>query len=551
MPIDSRMVKWDDAPVESTGPKIDPRMVKWTDDTPDEPPAKTLSKTDRLLKGLRDPIDGGAQLLTNMLPQSVVQAGNSLNNFIADKTGLVPRLPAGGVDEQVRLAEQAYQANRGDNSFDGMRVLGNIISPANLAIAARTPQAATLAGRVGIGALSGGASASLNPVANGDFADEKLKQIGIGALTGGAVPAVMGGAARVISPKNSVNPDLALLTKEGVSPTVGQRLGGWANTLEERAQSLPIVGDAIAAARSGARDQFNNAAINRATAPIGVKVEGQGTAAIEQAGNAISKVYDQAKAAMGGFKIDQTANSELSNLRMLATSGLQGRERSTVNNYFKDYLNRPSLTAESFKELDSKLTSDIAKFGAGDAYQQKVGDALKEVQRIVTENARRANPKAEELFSKADAAYANLVRVEGAAVGAKGADGVFTPGQLLTAVRGADKSVRDRATARGTALMQDLASAGQSVLGSKVPDSGTAGRLLTAGSGAAALANPVATFGGLLGGAAMYSRPMQGLLGSMVSNRPELAQPIANSLRQSAPMLIPGGAQVGLGLLNY
>ena len=70
------------------------------------PPPKSslrmpLSRTEKVLKGARDPIDAGAQVLTHILPESVVNAGNKLNNFIADKTGLVGRLPEGGVEQQV------------------------------------------------------------------------------------------------------------------------------------------------------------------------------------------------------------------------------------------------------------------------------------------------------------------------------------------------------------------------------------------------------------------------------------------------------------------
>jgi hypothetical protein len=405
--------------------------------------------------------------------------------------------------------------------------------------------------KTALGALGGGASALLNPVSEGDYLNEKAKQIGIGAAGGGLIPSITGGISRAISPNASRNPNFELLKGEGVKPTVGQTLGGFWNKAEEGAQSLPIVGDAITAARTRAKEQFNNAAINRTTAPIGQHIDGTGTGAVADAGNAISAVYDKAKSMMGGFQIDKQANSELANLQTLATSGLQGRERTTVNQYFKDYLNRPGLTAESFKELDSKLGADIAKFGKGDAYQQKVGEALQEVQRIVTDNAKRANPAAAALFKQADQAWANLVRVEGASVGAKATDGIFTPGQLLTAVRGADQSVRDRATARGTALMQDLASAGQTVLGNKVPNSGTADRLMLGGgalAGGYAL-NPMIP-AGLLAGAAAYSPSVQSLLRGAVSSRPSYAKPVADAFEQAAPFLLPSGGQIGLGLLR-
>jgi hypothetical protein len=519
-----------------------------------KPKGESMSSAEKFGAGLADSIHGGAQLLTKALPQSIVQAGDKLNNWIADKTGMVARLPEGGVDQQVRQREADYQAKRtqaGESGFDGYRVMGNVLSPANLAIASGLPAAATLAGRVGMGAAGGAATSALNPVTEGDFLTEKSKQVGAGAAFGAAVPAVIGGVSRVVSPQASTNPNVQLLRKEGVTPTVGQSLGGRWNAAEEKLTSVPILGDSISNARGRALEQFNNAAINRSTAPIGQKVNGAGQDAVREAGDAISKVYDQGKNMLGGFKIDQQASTELGTLRTLAQTGLNGRERSVVEGYFKDYLQKPALTAQSFKELDSKLAKDAARYsGSPDVYQQKVGDALAEVRRIVADNAKRANPQAAEVLKKADRAWANLVRVEGASKAGMNNNGMFTPGQLNMAVRQADTSVRDRATARGTALMQDLGNAGQRVLGNKVPNSFTTDRALLAGGSLGSYMIDPTIPAGLLAAGAMYTRPMQALLSGAVAARPQGAQATAQALRQASPFLVPLGAQVGLGLLN-
>jgi hypothetical protein len=519
-----------------------------------EQPKQPMSRTDKVLTGMADPIHGGAQLLTKMLPDSVVSGGNALNNWMADKTGLVPRLPAGGVDQQVREREQAYQQQRqaaGESGFDGYRTVGNVLSPANMGIATGLPAAATLGGRIAAGAAGGAATSALNPVTEGDFAGEKLKQVGLGAGFGAAVPAVTGGLARLISPNASTNPQVQMLRREGVTPTVGQALGGRFNSAEEKLTSVPILGDAISNARGRSLEQFNNAAINRATAPIGVKVQGTGQDAVREAGDAIGRVYDQGKNMLGGFRLDQQATTELATLRNMAQTGLEGRERRVVEGYFKDYLQKPALTAEAFKELDSKLAKDAAKYsGSSDVYQQKVGEALAEVRKVITESAKRANPQAAEVLKKADRAYANMVRVEGASKAGMNNGGMFTPGQLNSAVRQSDKSVRDRATARGTALMQDLGSAGQAVLGNKVPNSFTTDRALLAGGSLGSYFLDPTIPVGLLAAGAMYTKPMQSLLSGAVSARPQGAKALADAVRKSAPLLVPAGSQVGLGLLN-
>lgn len=540
----------DDEPKQATG-----GGYVLLDDGPAQGSGKPApSAIDKLLTGITDPVHGGAQLLTNALPTGVVQAGNRLNNWLADKTGLVARLPAGGVDQQVRNREAAYQAERtaaGDTGFDWWRTAGSMASPANWALPAGSA-GLSLGAKMLTSAGIGGAGAALAPVGSGDdFWSEKAKQVGTGAAFAGMAPAVANGVSRLISPRASTNPSVNLLKNEGVQPTIGQTLGGWAGALEEKAQSIPFFGDAIAAARDRARGQFNQAAINRTTAPINQQVDGIGVDGVRRAREVVTDAYNAAKSQLVGFRLDQQAGTELAQLRALATSGLEGRERNTFNRYFQDYIaSNPGFTAEKFKEFDSKIGSDIARFGQGDAYQQKLADALKEAQRIITENAMRANPQAAQALSAADRAYANLVRVEGASVAAKNAGGVFTPGQLMTAVRGADRSVRDRATAQGTALMQDLASAGNTVLGNKVPDSGTAGRLLSGAAGAAAMANPLLVGGGTLAGIGLYTPAAQSALRFLVSARPQSAQPVADALRETIPGLLAPAAQIGVGLLR-
>lgn len=523
------------------------------------PKAEPVTRIEKVLRGVRDPFDGAAQLFEKAMPQGFNDANASVNNWLADKMpGIFSRVGPGGVDALIKQQEQEYQAKRaaaGESGFDGYRTLGNVVSPANLAIAANAPVAATTLGKVAVGIGQGAASGLMNPVlGEGDFATDKLKQVLLGGATGGAVPAIGAGVARIISPNASVNPSLQLLKSEGVKPTIGQTLGGWANRVEEKAQSLPIVGDAITASRNAAKEQFNNAAINRATGNIGVNVEGSGSGAIREAGDKIGKVYEAGKSALGNFAIDGQANAEIATLQQMAQQ-LPGKERMQFMSALSTLKNQVTpqghLLPDGFKTIDSKLGADAARFmGSNDAYQQKLGEAIKQLQTIVTDNAKRANPKAAALLDQADAAYANLVRLEGASVAAKGTEGVFTPGQLLTAVRGADKSVRDRATARGTALMQDLASAGNTVLGNKVPNSGTADRLMLGGGALGAYFVNPAIPAGLLLGAGGYLPPVQSALRGLVSARPDIAQPVANMLRQATPALVPGGAQLGLGLLN-
>jgi hypothetical protein len=534
--------------------------------SPDTPKQDGPSRLEKLAKGMRDPLDGGAQLLTHMLPQGVVDAGSNLNNWLADKTGLVAKLPErnvsslvtgqkSGLDALLAQQEAEYQAKRkagGESGFDAWRTAGNVVSPVNLAL----PSAggATTLARVGNGVIAGASSGALAPVTNGDFWAEKGKQVGTGAAFGGAVPLVIGGAARVVSPKASVNPDLKLLQSEGVSPTIGQTLGGRWNAAEEKLTSLPIMGDMISSARKRSMEQFNNAAINRASSPAGVKVQGSGQNAVLEAGNTLGAAYDKGRAQLGHFQIDQQGAQELGTLRTMADT-LPDKERAAFDKVWQlvshEVTPNGSITAESFKILDSKIGKEAARFGkSSDAYQQQAGDALAELQRVITETAKRANPQGAEALSKADKGWANLVRVEGAAKAAKNNGGVFTPAQLNSAIQQADSSVRGRAVARGTALMQDLGNAGQNVIGNKVPNSFTTDRaMLGLGGLGAGAVNPGIPLA-LGAGGLLYTSPAQSLLSTLVSKRPDSAEAIAQALREGSSRLSLPASQVGLGLLR-
>lgn len=517
-----------------------------------------MSRLDRFTRGLRDPIDGGAQLLTNMLPNGVVQAGNNLNNWLAEKTGFVATIPAGGMNQMQADSNRQYEEQRaasGNTGFDGYRVLGNIVNPANMIPGALAPKALTLAGRVAAGAGIGAVNAAASPVNGGDFWSEKGKQVATGAALGGVAPVVAGAVSRMISPNASTNPALELLKSEGVRPTIGQTLGGRWNALEEKLQSLPIMGDAISNARMRTLDQFNTAAINRASGKVGVNINESGQNGVRRAGDALSQAYDDALSQIKVVKFDQQFAQDLNQLRSMAQS-LTPDMRNKFNQKLNDVIGgrmsgNGSMLGETYKKVDSEIGGLAAKFGKSSvASESELGDAFAQLQNLLKQQAMRTNPKAADALKAADAGWANLVRVEGAAKAGKNADGMFTPAQLNSAIQQADGSVRGRSMARGTALMQDLANAGQNVIGNKVPNSFTTDRALIAGGGlGAGFLNPVIP-AGLLAGAAGYTPQIQSLLRGLVSSRPQSAEAIAEALRKASPGFGLVGGQVGLGLLN-
>lgn len=175
-------------------------------------PRQRPSAPSGLVRGMRDPIDGGAQLLTHLLPESVVNAGDRLNNWLADKTGMVAKLPETGVDGLIQQQEQEYQDARkasGEDGVDWSRMAGNVLSPANAAVAAVAPiRAASAVGKIAQGARAGAAGAAMNPVHNGgdDFVTDKAIQIVAGAAGGAILTPVMAKGAEAIT-RQFIKPD--------------------------------------------------------------------------------------------------------------------------------------------------------------------------------------------------------------------------------------------------------------------------------------------------------------------------------------------------------
>lgn len=529
---------------------------------PQPVPGAPLTAMDKFQRGLRDPIDGGAQLLTNMLPKGLVEGGNKLNNWLADKTGMVGRLPEGGIDTQVRQGQAEYEAKRkagGESGFDGMRMLGNVLNPASLAAAARIPQLASLGGRVAMGAGTGAGFGALTPVGEGDFASEKATQIGVGAAFGGALPAVAGGIARVISPNASKNANLQLLKSEGVRPTIGQTLGGAWNKTEEKLQSLPIMGDMIARARSTATSQFEAAAHNRALKPVGQKLPDglSGRDAVVFTEQVLKDQYEDVLTRIGAIRPDAAFNTKIASLRSMVSGMMMPKAEklkfeSALNDVRSSIDANGVITSQGFKTLESSLGFDARKLaGSQNIYDGKIAPAVKQLQQELKNMLQRqAGPAADDLKS-VNTGWANFKRVQNASSKLGAEDGQFTPAHFQNAVRTMDKSKDKSAFARGSALGQDLGDAGKSILTNKVPDAGTFGRAaLGGGALASSVINP-AIPASLIAGGAMYLSPMQRALVFAASNRGPAAQQSAEALRKASPMLIPGGAQFGLGLLDY
>jgi hypothetical protein len=434
--------------------------------------------------------------------------------------------------------------------------LGNIGGSiaATLPLTMAAPITNTYRGATGIGALTGAATGAATPVEGGnDFWSDKAQQVGLGALTGGVASPVLRGLGRIISPQ--VSSDVQALMSRGVTPTPGQILGGGFARTEEKLTSVPFLGDMIKNAQQRGVQQFNAAAYNEALAPIGEKFSGKvGQEGIEQVANKIGAAYNEVLPKMQ-FKIDPQFHADVMNLSSMA-QGLPETQQKTFLNLLKTQIfnkvgPQGNMDGQALKGVQSELAR-VSKGYLGDPSfdNRQLGAAVSALRDAVDGNLVRMNPpELAQKLSNANQAWANFARIRaaGASQGAMNNEGVFTAGQLQNAVRSADKSAGKGATATGNALMQDLSGAGQRVLGSKYPDSGTTGRglmsLLAPGSIAAGMAtaptSTLLTLGGIGASSLPYTQLGQRAAAALLTARPQLAQPVGKAVTNAGRVVVP------------
>lgn len=518
---------------------------------PQAPPADEPGIGERFMRGLKDPVDAGAQLLTHALPEGVVNAVNDATAYvnhqpvigpITKAIGMVPASPQ-AIDTDIQSAEKQYQARRGPNAgFDVARMAGNIAG--TLPLTAALP--ASLPGAVAGGVIAGEAQ----PVTEkGNFLTQKLIQGAEGGAGGALGNVATRTIARAIDPQ--VSGAVKSLIARGVIPTPGQIAGGGAKAFEEKMTSVPVLGDVIKGGQRRAMDQFNRAAYDEVLAPIGETApKSVGRQAIAELEDKIGNAYDQILPKLT-FTADPQFATELGNLSTLI-SGLPEKEARQFNAFVGDKIAKAlgqtgTMDGQTFKELESALGKEISTFGKStDAYQQKLADAYKTVQQSLRDGLERSNQgvavsvngktvDAAQRLRDVNAAYARLVRLQTAAGGPGASEGVFTPAQLSSAVRSTDRSIRKRAFARGDALMQDLSDAGKTVLGNVYPNSGTPGRLAAIlMTGGAVPFSPAAA----AGGAAMmlpYTSVGQRMAAALMAQRPNFAPQVGSAVRKMLP----------------
>jgi hypothetical protein len=360
-------------------------------------------------------------------------------------------------------------------------------------------------------------------------------------------------------------------------------LGGVAKGVEDRLSGVPVLGTVVNARRLEGMQGFNRAAFDESLAPIapqnarpGWGTNGvTGEQGIEAAQTRVGDAYDttlnpvQLQADLpftGDMRATLAAGDAL-------PDPMAGRARYTLNtrigNSFSD---TGGLSGRDFQQSIRGLRRDAASV-VNEPYGYDFGQVTRQGEAGLEGLLQRQSPGTLPAYNAANGAYRNVEVLRDAVNRARngtrvGQPGIFAPSQLAdAAAANAKKFGNSQGTTRQPFF--DLSRAGQNVLPNSVPDSGTAGRLLTQQALAAGGLGVLGGGAGYAGGgedgaqavgagglalgailAAGGSRAGQRAITRALLDRPDALVQLGNQVQRrarigglfGAPMLAGGGA---------
>lgn len=364
--------------------------------------------------------------------------------------------------------------------------------------------AATL-GRLGVrGALK---QAGIGGAAYGAGAAEEIEDVPVSAALGGA----LGVGGEALAPAISRQ---ALALGKKIPLTVGQYYPVMKRG-EEALTSMPLFGGGIAAQYKRGMSAFPVYMYNRALKPLGIELPKDTTprTAFNKARAIFNKKYTEA---LEGVEID-VSDDLMDDLAQIVSKakdevGVAGLEKGAdfENMVIRQVLGRVKdgkLSGESIQDIQKKIGQEALRFGKStDPIDDKIATAYSDLDVEMMDLIAKYSPAKKELLQKTNKAYSQFVPLRAAA--AKGADSGFTPEQAMTAVRAEERKAGAAGLSRlaaGEARMQKPIEVARSVIGDKLPTTGSGERMLM---GAALYGG-----GGALLGAPSGASPESAMLG--------------------------------------
>lgn len=398
------------------------------------------------------------------------------------------------------------------------------------------------------GAVTGAVSSAMQPTQQGETREQMLTRLAQDTLMGAAGGGVMGGIGagigRVLSPRT--NPAVQRLMSEGVQPTPAQIGGRLTTSIEGQATSVPLTGPSVTAARENADKSLNRAIYARALDGVpNTKVpDTVGRAAVDDVGRQLSDSY-QGLLPKLSMQADQQFSQDMASL-VPQFGKLPADMRQTFNGILDDnILNQTSrtgvLNGTDLKAAESAIGQEAARYGRSSMpNDQRMAELLRDTQTVLRNTLERQNPQYQGELQAINRGYSVFSRLRDAQQRVTGGDDVpFTPAQFQAAVKAGDKSVGKGNFARGSLPLSQIADDAAAVMGKRVPDSGTAGRIGLMGllGGAGIATHPIATLTGI-GGTGLYANPtVQKLLVQAMTQRPDWVRSFGGGLQSFSPAI--------------
>ena len=361
------------------------------------------------------------------------------------------------------------------------------------------PMISKIMGKAGTGqrgAVVGGTQGALYGAgtSDGDLMDRGQGAVG-GAIIGAPLGAVGNKVINALSPSSFGNvtqriKDLGLLRDKGMDLTAGQLTGKAGTFFENAFESIPIIGSVPKGARARQFEQFNKIAFNDALAPIGQKLGSKtqmGGDALKDALNKISKNYDDV---LEEVTLDANATQMLTNnvdeilinsIGAKIDDPLFDKAENEINKFLLKYNETGQLTGKNLKKAYSDLGQRIIKYNKStNPDDPLIASTLKKVQQEIKNVIKQVDPEVGAKLTATDEAF-SMYKILETTVKNQNQNEFFTPNQLVSAVRSLDISKGKKLSSMGEKPFSDIAGAGKRILGSKVPDSRTTERMLTAG----------------------------------------------------------------------
>lgn len=370
----------------------------------------------------------------------------------------------------------------------------------------------------------------------GESNDGRLSGAALGSVAGAGGGALGRGAVNGLGTViGGVRGPAQYLSEQGIRLTpgqIGESMGGLGRMLkrrEDRLAGFSGIGDAIGRQQERGIVDFNRAAFRQGMEPIREIPPGIAEEGIQQAEGMVSDAYGRALDGRS-FAPDLQSAQSLAAAQQRgaqALGELNGEFDNTLATRVMPFMEQPNISGRDVQAMLQGLRKDASALGnkpRADIYRDASGQA----EDAITGMVGRQAPDMMPAFNDANRAYGNLQILKDAVAKGLNTEGRFTPAQLGTAARtNAKKYGGTHASTERP--FYDLQRAGQQILPSKIPDSGTAGRQ-AAGDGLMGIAQA-----GLRNlRLPIYSDPAIDLLNAVALYRPQYARDAGELVQRGA-----------------